>query len=414
MNPPSPVLAPVLSVVSSQSAPAPDNRIPLGGYGQRRIDLSLDRLMAGRLLIQGSSGAGKSYTLRKIVEEAFDFLTVMIVDPEGEFGNLAEHIGATTLRAAELTTEGLTAAAVRARQHRLNLHIDLTDLDPEERILRAAAFFSGLISVDREHWQNTVLLAIDEGHLLAPHIAGSARDAETRRIGVATLTDICARGRKRGVAPVIATQRLAKLATSVVSELQNFLIGINVFDRDIQRAADLLGFGSGAADSFRTLEPGCFYAFGPALSPQPEQVRIDATITRHLGYTPDLVESASVDAAEAHRLLDLDALRDAAGKSRESNLVVKGRAALDAFLVDRRAGDAAAVVSALCRISPSATTAGDLSLHLGRARQEVDDAIDLLSGIAAVEAMPRGEERIVRLAARLRQRLGDVPVVALS
>ena len=410
MNPPSPMLA---AVPSAPEAPT-GNHIPLGHYGRRNVDLDLDRLMAGRLLIQGSSGAGKSYTLRKIVEEAFDFLTVMIVDPEGEFGNLAEHIGATTLRAAELTSEGLTATAVRGRQHRLNLHIDLTDLDPEERILRAAAFFTGLISVDREHWQNTVLLAIDEGHLLAPHVAGSARDAETRRIGVATLTDICARGRKRGVAPVIATQRLAKLATSVVSELQNFLIGINVFDRDIARAADLLGFGSGAADSFRTLEPGCFYAFGPALASEPTQVRIDPTVTRHLGFTPDLIESNAVGADEAKRLLDLDALRETASRPRESAVAPKGRNVLDAFLVDQRAATAAAVVSALCRISPSATTAGDLALHLGRARPDIDDAVDLLSGIAAVEAMPRGDERIVRLATRLRQRLSDVQVVALS
>src|SRR3546814_10680325 len=75
---------------------------------------------------------------------------------------------------------------------------------------------------------------------LPPH-AGAARDAETRRIGVATLSDLCARGRKRGIAPVIATQRLAKLNSSVVSELQNFLVGLNVFDRDIARASDQIG-----------------------------------------------------------------------------------------------------------------------------------------------------------------------------
>src|SRR3546814_2171955 len=85
------------------------------------------------------------------------------------------------------------------------------------------------------YWSSDVCSSdLDEGHLLAPHHAGSARDAETRRIGVATLTDLCARGRKRGIAPVIATQRLAKLNSSVVSELQNFLVGLNVFDRDIE------------------------------------------------------------------------------------------------------------------------------------------------------------------------------------
>ena len=178
-----------------------DNRVPIGAHSTGTLHLDLDRLLAGRLLIQGSSGAGKSRTLRRIIEEAFDFTTTIIVDPEGEFGNLADHIGATSLRACELTGDGLTAAANRARHHRLPLHLDLTDLDPDQRIIKAAAFFAGLIGAPREDWSHTVLVCIDEGHLLAPHHAGSARDAETRRLGVATLTDLCARGRKRGIAP---------------------------------------------------------------------------------------------------------------------------------------------------------------------------------------------------------------------
>ncbi|MCE3589778.1 ATP-binding protein, partial [Escherichia coli] len=128
--------------------------------------------------IQGSSGAGKSRTLRRIIEEAFDYTTLAIVDPEGEFENLARHIGATTIRAVELTADGLTAAATRSRRHRLSMHIDLTDLDPDQRIIKAAAFFAGLVGAPREDWAHTMLVCIDEGHLLAPHVAGSARDAD--------------------------------------------------------------------------------------------------------------------------------------------------------------------------------------------------------------------------------------------
>ena len=96
------------------------------------------------MVLGTSSGAGKSRTLRKIIEEAFDFTTIILVDPEGEFANLAAHIGATSLKACELTADGLTAAAARARQHRLSLHVDLTDLDPDQRIIKAAALFAGL------------------------------------------------------------------------------------------------------------------------------------------------------------------------------------------------------------------------------------------------------------------------------
>jgi len=393
--------------------PRTATRVPIGRHATGTLDLDLDRLLAGRMLLQGGSGAGKSRTMRRIVEEAFDYVQTIIVDPEGEFGNLAAHIGATTLKAVEIASDGLTAAALRARRHRIALHVDLTDLDPEQRIVKASAFFAGLIGAPREDWTHTVLVAIDEGHLLAPHIAGSARDAETRRLGVATLTDLCARGRKRGIAPVIATQRLAKLSASVISELQNFLIGINVFDRDIARAADILGFGAREADRLRLLEPGEFYAFGPALTATPTLARIDPTITSHLGQTPALHGAADIEAAEAERLLDLDALREAPAR-RDTALAIRGTRALDTFLLDDAAPVAAAICLALRRIAPNATTATELARHLALDAEAVDAALDLLALLSAIDTMPRGTDRMARLHARLRARLGDVPVVGLS
>lgn len=325
--------------------------------------------------------------------------------------NLARHIGATTIRAVELTADGLTAAAARSRHHRLSIHIDLTDLDPDQRIIKAAAFFAGLIGAPRDDWDHTVLVCIDEGHLLAPHVAGSARDAEARRLGVATLTDLCARGRKRGLAPVIATQRLAKLSTSVVSELQNVLVGLNVFDRDIARAADLLGFSAKEADALRTLVPGDFFAMGPALSATPCLAHIDPTITEHIGKTPELRAAAPVDATEAARLLDLAGLAEVADHG--PAIALKGTRALDAFLLDPAATDAAAIVEALKRISPNASTARDLARHLSLDAERTDRALNLLSAITAVDTMPKGDDRIARLHARLRARLSDVAVVAL-
>jgi hypothetical protein len=44
----------------------------------------------------------------------------------------------------------------------------------------------------------------------------------------------------------------------------------------------------------------------------------------------------------------------------------------------------------------------------------VDAALDILAALAAVDTMPRGEDRMARLHARLRARVSDVPVVGLS
>ncbi len=403
------------SSLPSTTLPVPDGpSIPLGETDQGTLHLDLNRLLAGRCLIQGSSGAGKSATVRHLVEEAHDYTTTMIVDPEGEFGNLAAHIGAATIRASEIAGDGLTAAALRARHHRLPLHLDLTDLEPDVRIQKAAAFFAGLLASPKEDWAHTVLVAIDEAHLLAPHMAASARDAETRRLGVATLTDLCARGRKRGISPVIATQRLAKLAASVVSELHNFLLGLNIFDRDVARAADLLGFGTDKAAKLRDLRPGEFFALGPALCSRPALVRIAPTITTHTGATPDLVTSADVTPDEARSLLDLDSLREAGRLPAPSVAGREGARALDTFLLDQHAAAAARVVAALRVISPNSATAADLARHLGMEPEAIHGALDLLASTGAVDTMPRGDSRIARLSARVRLRGADANVVGLA
>jgi len=393
--------------------PPERNCVPIGRHYAGPLNLDLDKLLAGRLLIQGTSGAGKSATLRRIIEEAFEYMTTVIVDPEAEFANLAAHIGATTIKATEITADGLSAAALRAREHRIPLHIDLSDLDPEQRIIKAAAFFSGLMSAPAELWANTMLVCIDEGHLLAPHLAGRAQDADTRRLGVATLTDLCSRGRKRGLATVVATQRLPKLSASVTSELLNFLVGLNVFDRDVKRAADFLGFSAKDAERLRTLAPGEFYAMGPALESGATLAKIDPTITRHIGATPELIGSADHTAVEAEALLALDAMR-ALPQPDRGRLTVKGTRALDAFLLDPSATLAIATVQALARISPNATTCSELSAHTGRERTDVHDALDTLTAIGAIETTHREDTRIARLSARLRQKNAHVDLVALA
>ena len=164
-------------------------------------------------------------------------------------------------------------------------------------------------------------------------------------------------------------QRRHQLSSSVTSELQNFLVGLNVFDRDIARAADLLGFSAKEADRLRKLAPGEFFAMGPALSPLPLLAKVDPTITEHLGATPTLRGAADVAAPEAERLLDLAALREVQPGARDPSLTMKGVRALDAFLLEPAAPTATAIVGALKRIAPNATTAAALTDHLGVDRE---------------------------------------------
>lgn len=401
---------------ATPDAVATNDCVPIGtAPNGAPVFLDLAKLLSGRMLVQGSSGAGKSKTLRRVVEEAHDYLTVFLVDPEGEFGNLAAHIGATSIKASDIANDGLTAAALRARHHRLPLHIDLSDLAPDIRIEKASAFLSGIIAAPKEDWGNTVMVVVDEAHLLAPHMAASAKDAEMKRLGIATLTELVSRGRKRGICCVLATQRLAKLATSVESEMHNVLIGLNVFDRDIARASALLGFSASNGEALRHLQPGQFYAFGPALSKEPVLALIAPTVTEHLGATPQLMPSAYASMDEARATLQIDQLptSNAGGGRPAIGPAGQGRGA-DAFLLHPSAVLGTQIARALRVISPNATTASDLAKHIPAAAEEVDLALDLLSQMGIVDTVPRSENRIVRLSARLRRLVTDVPVVGLS
>jgi hypothetical protein len=103
------------------------------------------------------------------------------------------------------------------------------------------------------------------------------------------MTNLMCRGRKRGLAGVIATQRLAKLAKNVAAEASNFLMGRTFLDIDMARAADLLGMERRQAEAFRDLERGQFMALGPALSRRPLGLRIGPTDTHARNATPRLM-----------------------------------------------------------------------------------------------------------------------------
>ena len=161
---------------------------------------------------------------------------------------------------------------------------------------RAAAFLGGLFEVSRDHWY-PMLVVVDEAQLFAPAVAGEVSD-EARKLSLAAMTDLMCRGRKRGLAGIVATQRLAKLAKNVAAEASNFLMGRTFLDIDMARAADLLGMERRQAEAFRDLERGQFMALGPAISRRPLGLRIGATDTQPRNATPRLMPlpEATLDA----------------------------------------------------------------------------------------------------------------------
>lgn len=363
------------------------------------MGINLRKLIEGRLLIQGASGAGKSWTLRRLMEQTAGLIQQILIDPEGEFKSLAEEVEMVVIDAAKLDTAAVAIAAQRAREHRLSVLLDLSELDREEQMKMFAAFLGELIEAPRQYW-NPCIITVDEAHLFAPFGGQSTESTSVRKAAVAALVDLMARGRKRGLCGTLATQRLARLSKSVVSEVHNFLIGINTLDLDIRRAAVTVGWDARRAfDKLPILTPGDFVPVGPAFSHTAGVVRIGPVATSHNGASPELRRYENIEPKKAAELLALDSLFDATAHDAailEDARKPQGYNAVRAFLREKQFAPAARVWAELVPLAPEGAKIADLATHLKIARARIADALAMLDQFGAVEFSGTGKARAVR------------------
>ncbi|WP_117195679.1 ATP-binding protein [Rhizobium terrae] len=248
--------------------------------------LDIEELLATRLLVQGNSGSGKSHLLRRLLEQSAPWVQQVVIDPEGDFVTLADRFGHVVVD-GERTEAELAGIANRIRKNRVSCVLTLEGLDLEEQMRAAGAFLNGLFDADREFWY-PVLVVVDEAQMFAPSVGGDVSE-DARKLSLGAMTNLMCRGRKRGLAGVIATQRLAKLAKNVAAEASNFLMGRTFLDIDMARAADLLGMDRRQAEMFRDLKRGNFVALGPALSRRPLPIVIGAVETSARSSSPKLM-----------------------------------------------------------------------------------------------------------------------------
>jgi hypothetical protein len=267
------------------------------------VTMDLEELLATRLLVQGNSGSGKSHLLRRLLERSAGQVQQVVIDPEGDFVTLSERYGHVVIEGADYAEREIARIAARLREHRASVVLSLEGLEAEGQMRCAAGFLNALFDAPREHWY-PALVVVDEAQLFAPTTGGEVAE-DVRRASLSAMTNLMCRGRKRGLAGVIATQRLAKLAKNVAAEASNFLMGRTFLDIDMARAADLLGMERRQAETIRDLARGTFLALGPAVSRRPITVRIGAVETQARSGSPKLVPLPSAATVDVQALLDV-------------------------------------------------------------------------------------------------------------
>ncbi|MBM0170045.1 helicase HerA domain-containing protein [Altererythrobacter sp. C41] len=346
--------------------------------GGAPVTFDVEELLATRLLVQGNSGSGKSHLLRRLLEESAGMVQQVVIDPEGDFVTLAEPFGHVVIDGAAYSPAEIETLARRIRAHRASVVLALEGLEVEQQIRCAAQFITALFDAPREHWY-PALVVVDEAQMFAPAVAGEIAE-DTRRMTLSAMTNLMCRGRKRGLAGIVATQRLAKLAKNVAAEASNFLMGRTFLDIDMVRAADLLGMERRQAERIRELERGHFLALGPAITRRPVAVKI-----------------GPVKSGSAARKDGLMPLPNAAPEE------------MEALLLDELAGEAAKAApppppppapkpeqleASIARQEAERAPAPDASVPAGNAREQVD---------AIIAEMARGEGSTFQSASALYQ-----------
>ncbi len=240
------------------------------------VHVDVSKLIDSKLLIQANSGGGKSWLIRRILEQTHGKVQQIILDPEGEFGTLREKFDYILAgKDGDTPAEPKSAAllAKRLLELKVSAIIDLYELHPQDRKKFVRLFLEAMVNAPKDLW-HPVLVVIDEAHTFVPEKGES--EAANAVIGLASL------GRKRGFGAVLATQRISKLHKDAAAECNNKLIGRTGLDIDRKRAGEELGFtGKEEFLSLRSLKPGEFYAFGPAISDEVVKVEIGSVQTSH-------------------------------------------------------------------------------------------------------------------------------------
>ena len=240
------------------------------------ITIDIPTLIKTRLLIQANSGGGKSYLLRKILEETHGKIQHIILDMEGEFASLREKYDYILVGKGGDIDINIKIAEILPKkllEMKASAIIDLYELKHHERILFVKRFLDSMINAPKKSWTPCIVV-IDEVHIFCPEKGKSE--------SMSSVIDIATRGRKRGIGCIGATQRLSKLNKDFAAEMINKLTGRTGLDIDMKRASDELGFTTKQQMlELRNLEPGEFFAFGPALSKTITKIQVGKVKTTH-------------------------------------------------------------------------------------------------------------------------------------
>jgi len=132
-----------------------------------KVSMDLEKLIDTRLLVQANSGGGKSWLLRRILEQSHGKVQQIVIDLEGEFSTLREKYDyILASKEGDIPAEPRSAALLARKILELNVStiVDLYELSHYDRKHFVRLFLDALINAPKKLW-HPALVVVDEAHV---------------------------------------------------------------------------------------------------------------------------------------------------------------------------------------------------------------------------------------------------------
>ena len=209
-----------------------------------RVSLNGEKIVDGdiRCLTIGTSGSGKSYLTRNIIESLYTkrLGVVVVIDPEGEYYTLRKLFDFVIIGIDEdlcdivITEENAAELANKMLKYKINVIFDLRGTDDNTRREIASQVIDAMIE---SKYNVPISLVIEE----ASRFASKGINSPSNIKCTMSLKKIAQFGRKRQISAFYNTQRVTHLHKDISAECNTTIIGRCSDDADIKRNATKIG-----------------------------------------------------------------------------------------------------------------------------------------------------------------------------
>lgn len=273
----------------------------IGENPRRRLDLAPnfqpdanDPLATGVFFV-GIPGSGKTVAMALFLEQYISRygLAVVAFDIEGDLKSLVED---GFCPRGMIASPGTMPSMAYVIQHRIQLVIDLQQcrrsgeafVNYELAAQLIATTVKELINAQAAIHPDTrfpCLLALDETHIWTPQNPPSYLDPKTAKDLLDTITIVATRGRKYGVVPLLAAQRIPKVHKDIIAGCETRILGKADLDNDIARYRDYVSKEVISDQGIRSLGQGHMVV---CMNGKRLIVQFNNRTSKHTSHTPRL------------------------------------------------------------------------------------------------------------------------------